>query len=121
MRLLADMHMSPHTVDFLRSSGHDALRVNEVLSARATDEEIIDWAAQESRTILTQDLDFSALIALSGKAIPSVISLRLSSSRVDYVNALLEKVLPGLEQDVLEGVIIAVEDRRIRRRDLPIA
>ncbi|MGH8522787.1 MAG: DUF5615 family PIN-like protein [Gammaproteobacteria bacterium] len=55
MRLPADMHMSPHTVDFLRSSGHDAVRVNEVLSARATDGEIIDWGAQERRTILTQD------------------------------------------------------------------
>ncbi|MGH8602949.1 MAG: DUF5615 family PIN-like protein, partial [Gammaproteobacteria bacterium] len=47
----------------MRSSGHDAVRVNEVPSARATDEEIIDWAAQESLIILTQDLDFSALIA----------------------------------------------------------
>lgn len=121
MRLLADMHISPHTIAFLRSSGHDAVRVDEVLSAGATDEEIIDCAAQDSRTILTQDLDFSALIALSGKVIPSVISLRLSSSRIDFVNALLEKVLPGLEEDVLDGVIIAVEDRRIRRRELPIA
>ncbi len=88
------MHISPPTVDFLRSFGHDAVRVDEVLSAGATDEEIIDWAAQDRRTILTRDLDFSAPIALSGKATPSVISLQLSSSRTDLVNAGLEKVLP---------------------------
>ena len=59
-------------------------------------------------------------IALAGKSVPSLISLRLSSSRVEYVNTVLQKVLPGLEQDVLAGMMIAVEVQRIRRRPLPV-
>jgi len=58
---------------------------------------------------------------LSGNKAPSVISLRLSSSRIEYVNDVLQKVLPALEQDVLDGAIVSVEDSRVRRRRLPIA
>ena len=86
----------------------------------AADTVIVDRAQSEGRAILTQDLDFSAIVALSGKRTPSLICLRLASSRIEHVNALLEEVLPHLEQDVKDGVIVAVTDDRIRRRRLPL-
>ncbi len=120
MRLLADMHVSPRTVDFLRSVGHDVLRVTEVLPPTAADQTIIARAIEDNRVILTQDLDFSAAIALAGRGVPSLISLRLSSSRIEHVNDVLERT-PAIERDVEEGMIVAVEDHRIRRRRLPIS
>lgn len=121
MRLLADLHIAPRTVGFLRSLGHDVVRVNEILPVTAADEEILTRAIDDRRVVLTQDLDFSALIALSGKNFPSLISLRLRSSRIEFVNALLERILPTLEDDLLRGMIVSVEDERIRRRPLPIS
>ena len=64
MRILADLHISPRTVDWLREAGHDAVRVNDALHPRATDAEIVDEAARSGRVILTQDLDFSAIVAV---------------------------------------------------------
>jgi predicted nuclease of predicted toxin-antitoxin system len=121
MRLLADLHISPRTVQFLRSLGHDVTRVNEILPPTSNDQTVVKQAAQDTRAILTQDLDYSAIIALSGAKTPSLISLRLSSSRIEHVNTVLEKILPQIEQDVLSGMIITVEDSRIRRRSLPIS
>jgi len=121
MRLLADLHISPRTVEFLRSLGHDVIRVNSILPITSSDISIVAYATNEQRIILTQDLDFSAIIALLGSKLPSLITLRLSSSRIEYVNAVLEKNLPMLEQDVLAGMIVTVEDDRIRRRSLPIS
>jgi len=121
MKLLADLHISPRTVTFLRSLGHDVVRVNEILPVTASDDIIVGQAAQEGRTVLTQDLDLSAIIALAGAKAPSLITLRLFSSRIEYVNALLQRVLSTLEQDVLAGMIVTVEDNRIRRRPLPIS
>lgn len=121
MRLLADLHISPRTVSFLRSLGHDVVRVNEILPTTATDQEIILKAIAESRIILTQDMDFSALIALRGSKVPSLVSLRLSSSRVEVVSSVLEKILPTIEKDLLDGAIVTVEDTRIRRRRLPVS
>jgi hypothetical protein len=50
-----------------------------------------------------------------------VISLRLASSRVEKVNALLQVVLPRLEPDVRAGAIVTVDEHCVRRRALPIA
>jgi hypothetical protein len=49
-----------------------------------------------------------------------LISLRLSSSRIEFVNTILERVLPLVERDVAAGAIVTVEDSRIRTRRLPI-
>lgn len=121
MRLLADLHIAPRTVEYLKSLGHDVVRVSQVLSPTSPDHEIIAYAAGDRRAILTQDLDFSAEIAISGQAYPSVVLLRLSSSRIETVNAVLSDVLPALEQDVRDGALITVEDQRVRRRRLPLS
>jgi predicted nuclease of predicted toxin-antitoxin system len=120
MRLLADMHIAPRTVSFLRSLGHDVVRVDELLLPSAADDAIVAAATHDGRHILTQDLDFSASVALSGRTGPSVISLRLSSSRVERVNTVLQEVLPGLEKVLVEGAIVTVQDGRVRFRRLPV-
>jgi predicted nuclease of predicted toxin-antitoxin system len=120
MKLLADMHIAPRTIRFLQSLGHDVVRVDEVLSPTASDAAIVTAAIREGRNIITQDLDLSAIVALSGRTVPSVISLRLSSSRVERVNAVLEEVLAAVETDLLQGAMVTVQDGRIRCRRLPV-
>ncbi len=110
MRLLADLHISPLTVELLKSLGHDVVRVSEILPTNASDEVIVQRARQDSRIILTQDLDFSRLIALSGQMSPSLISLRVQSSRIEPVNRLLSRVLPDLNAEGLDASIVTIED-----------
>ena len=120
MKILADLHISPITIHFLRDLGHDAIRINEILPSNSSDKTIVEKAKKEQRVIITQDLDFSEIISLSGKKSPSLISLRLSSSRIEYANKRLKEVLPKIEHDVEKGSIIVVEDSRIRLRSLPV-
>ena len=120
MRIIADMHIAPSTVQHLTTLGHDAVRVDEVLPKAAADREIVAWAVNHGRIVLTQDQDFSEIIALSGARQPSLINLRLSDSRVESVNRVLESALPQLEDCVESGLIATVEDSRIRVRRLPI-
>ncbi len=79
MKLLADQHISPRTVDFLCGLGHDAIRVVDRLPSDASDREILEVARREGRVVLTQDLDFTGLIALREPAGPSLVILRLGS------------------------------------------
>jgi len=120
MKILADIHISPITVHFLQNLGYDAIRVNEILPSNSSDKTIVETAKKQRRVIITQDLDFSEIISLAGKKSPSLVSLRLSSSRIEYVNKRLEEVLPKIEYDVEKGSIIVVEDSRIRLRSLPV-
>jgi predicted nuclease of predicted toxin-antitoxin system len=121
VRLLADLNVARRTVDFLRSLGHDVVRVGEMLAVTVSDAEIVEAAVREIRTILTQDLDLSAIVALSGRTKPSVVSLRLSSSRVEVVNERLAEVLATIEHEVESGAIVSVEDARVRSRTLPVS
>ncbi len=120
MKLLADLHISPRTVEFLRTLGHDVARISEIMPHDAGDQAVVAGAARQHGVILTQDLDFSGIIALAGREHPCIISLRLSSSRIEHVNAVLQKVLPTVESDLAAGAVVSVEDTRIRLRRLPI-
>ncbi len=121
LRLLADMNISPKTVDALRKRGWDIVRVSQLLPVNASDQEILDLARQEGRVVVTQDLDFSALLALEGYHQPSLITLRLSGADLETVTQKLLELLPQLEQVLQEGCAVTVEDTLVRVRRLPIA
>lgn len=119
-RFLANMNISPKTVAALRQQGKDIVRVSELLPVNAPDQEILQLARREDRVVVTQDLDFSALLALGGYGRPSLITLRLSVSDPEAVTRRLLEVLPQVEQRLREGCAVAIEDVAVRVRQLPI-
>jgi predicted nuclease of predicted toxin-antitoxin system len=76
INFIADVHLSPITVNQLKINGYKVVRVTDFLPPNSPDDQIIELARKRKSVILTQDLDFSALIAQSGKSLPSVVSLR---------------------------------------------
>ncbi|MBI2684796.1 MAG: DUF5615 family PIN-like protein [Acidobacteria bacterium] len=66
MKFLADRGLSEATVRFLRDSGHDATHQRERGLHRLPDVAIMEKAAAEGRIVLTLDLDFGELHAISG-------------------------------------------------------
>ncbi|NET55295.1 MAG: hypothetical protein F6K47_03605 [Symploca sp. SIO2E6] len=120
IRLLADMNISPQTVTFLQQQGWEIIRVSEVLPATTPDSDILEFAHREEWIILTQDLDFSTLLALGGYNQPSLITLRLPASDPDTVNQKLMEVLPGIEDVLEEGCAVTIQDTAVRIRKLPI-
>jgi predicted nuclease of predicted toxin-antitoxin system len=77
-------------------------------------------AITEGRAILTADLDFGRIVALSREALPSVITFRLGDMRPITVNSVLASVLEKLEPDLATGVLVSIDDRAVRVRRLPI-
>lgn len=120
MRLLADVHISPRTVEYLNAAGHDVVAIHSVLPADSPDRDIVRMATELDRAVLTQDLGFSGILASTRASKPSLVSLRLSRPLVDNVNLRLRQVLPALEDAVAKGVIATVEDDRVRVRTLPL-
>lgn len=96
------------------------IRVSDVLPATAPDHEILEFARQENRIVVTQDLDFSMLVALGRYSQPSLITLRLSRADPNIVTRRLLEILPQLEQQLREGCAVTVEDENLRIRGLPI-
>ncbi|MBA7509498.1 hypothetical protein ES705_01449 [subsurface metagenome] len=120
MKFIADIHISPQTVKSLTDKGYKIKRVTEFLKPNAKDEKILDLALREGSAIITQDLDFSALLAKRGVNKPSVITLRVNMTKPANITEILERVLPQIESEINKGSIIIVEEGRIRIRKLPI-
>ncbi|QLE57701.1 DUF5615 family PIN-like protein [Nostoc sp. TCL26-01] len=120
LRFIADVHISPLTVIALQQQGYDILRTTDLLPATAPDSDILELARVENRVIITQDLDFSMLVALGKYDQPSLITLRLSSAKPDVVTQRLLEVLPQSEQELREGSALTIEDYSVRVRKLPI-
>lgn len=121
MRFLADVGVAQRIVEWLIERGHEARHLSEEQLHRLPDEDIFEKAARERRILLTFDLDFPEIVALSGSVEVSVVLFRLVNTRVDFVISRLAAVL-DTSGAVLEagGVIIIVEDTRHRIRRLPI-
>jgi predicted nuclease of predicted toxin-antitoxin system len=120
VKFLADMNLSPFTVSILRHKGYDVIRVSSVLAPSVSDDRILSFARREGYVILTEDLDFSALLAVNGYDKPSVVTLRLSFSDPETVAERLVQVLPRCMPALHEGAIVVVDDRAMRIRGLPI-
>ncbi len=75
---------------------------------------------QDSRVLLTFDLDFGDILALGVLDKPSVIIFRLGDERADSVNRRLATVLAERIVELEAGALILVEDTRYRVRKLPI-
>lgn len=87
---------------------------------RMEDPEIAAKARSEERIVLTFDLDFGEIMALSGNASPSVILFRMRNQTPRVVTPQLLQVIRECEAQLLAGAFVTVEDQGYRLRRLPI-
>ena len=120
MKFLVDMPLSPTVAKWLRDQGHDAVHASDIGLFRAPDTEIMERAKNENRTILTADLDYPHLLALSKASEPSVILFRDGNWSDADVHERLRTILASLTEAEIVDSIIVVERERIRRRRLPL-
>lgn len=120
LKFIADIHISPLTVKALQNKGYDIVRITDKLPATASDKEIIQLAHNEKAVIITQDLDFSAIVAQSNLNGPSVVSLQVADAKPTIITRILITMLPLIEADLIEGAIISIDEKEYRIKKLPI-
>ena len=84
------------------------------------DNEIFKKAQIENRIILTVDLHFSNIAAANKMKLPSIITFRLSNKNWESLAFHLSLALERYSNELIEGAIISVGDKKIRLRKLPI-
>ena len=120
LRFLANMNISPETVKVLQEKGLDIIRVSQILPVTSSDAEILDFARRENRVVVTQDLDFSALLALGGFDRPSLITMRMTVSDPEAITQKLLELLPEIQDMLAKGCVVSVDDYSFRIRWLSI-
>ena len=107
-------------VEWLRAEGHDATHLREENLQRMPDQDVFHKAATESRILLTFDLDFGEILALSGERNVSVVLFRLHNTHTAHVIERLKITIEEAKVILESGSVVVVEERRLRARRLPL-
>jgi predicted nuclease of predicted toxin-antitoxin system len=120
MRILIDMNLSPAWSAFLNAHDIAAVHWSNVGPAFASDADIMRYAVEFDYYVMTNDLDFGSILAVTRGGKPSVIQIRsddLSTARIGRaVIAALRQSVAHLE----ECALLAIDPNRVRIRLLPL-
>lgn len=120
LEFLANMNISPLTVEKLREHGWNIIRVSEIMDKKSPDLEILAYAREHNKVIITQDLDFSRLLAVGRYSKPSVINLRLEIANPDRVANRIIDVVTAMEEELKAGLVVSVDETTARYQNLPL-
>ncbi len=86
----------------------------------AEDREILTWALENRRAIVTLDADFHAELALTGACKPSVIRLRIQGLNGPTCARLIDALANEYDSALDRGCMISVKEHMVRLRWLPV-
>ena len=107
-------------LNVLEGYGYEGVHAHQIGKHCATDSELLEIARREKRVVITADLDFPRLLALSSAAGPGLVLFRGGNYSDIEMCDLLERVLKEVSVEVLEKSICVVDKRRIRVTQLPL-
>lgn len=120
MKLIVDMNLSPRWADVLADAGFGATHWTSVGAHNAPDSEIMAYARTNDYVVLTNDLDFSAILAATHGDKPSVVQVRADDVSPDAIGKQVIVALRQMSSELEEGALLTVDPNRTRLRVLPL-
>ena len=118
MRLLLDGNLPEFWQVELTAAGFDVVAWRSFADPRASDSEIIDWAATNECVVVTQDLDFGQPAGVL--SVPSVVIVRSRKARPNQSPSELAWVLRRWEPALEQGALLVLDPDNHRVRMLPL-
>ena len=118
--ILLDQGLPRSAASLLRDEGWDVLHTGDIGLSRSTDRQILEFARNEQRVIITLDSDFHTILALTNASTPSVIRIRLEGLRGPDLALLIKRIWPRVEPQVKKGAMVTVTESGIRIRNIPV-
>jgi len=119
MKFLIDENISPKVAEELRKLGYDAIHVREVRLKGHTDEEIMTFAKNKGRVVLTLDIDFADIRNYPLGTHSGIIRLKIKSASSKRILDCLKSQLPEIMNHPLEAGALVVTNCRVYRIKLP--
>ena len=120
MRLLIDMNLSPRWVHRLSEAGIEAVHWSTLGAANALDVEIVAFARSNNYVVLTHDLGFGTILAVTQGEKPSVVQIRSEDVSPDVIGKPVVNALRQMTAELDEGALLTIDPGRTRLRLLPL-
>jgi len=120
MKILVDMNLSPSWVDFLIINDIEAVHWSHINSPDAPDTEILTYAKLNDFSILTNDLDFGFILAITRGKKPSVIQMRAGVLGPDKIGGIVVSAINLLAVDIDRGALVTIDQNKTRVTLLPL-
>ena len=120
MKLLVDMNLSPSWVGRLARHGFEAVHWPTIGAATAPDDEILAWANEHYFVVITNDLDFSAILAAGGVDGPSVVQIRTQDLLSESAVSIVANALEAHRENIERGALLSIDEGGTRVRMLPL-
>jgi predicted nuclease of predicted toxin-antitoxin system len=116
LKFLLDVHIGTTIAHALSTRGHDVVRAGDA-HADWSDADLLRFAVEDDRILVTEDRDFSDLIFRRGAFAPvSVLYLRCAPEKQPLMP---DRILLVLENVQLEGHMVVVQPAAFRLRPFP--
>jgi predicted nuclease of predicted toxin-antitoxin system len=120
VKLLVDMNLSPSWVERLAGYGVEAVHWSTIGTATAPDVEILTFANEQHFVVITNDLDFSAILAAGAGDGPSVVQLRTQDLLSENAARIVVRALEAHGEDIERGALLSIDEAGTRVRVLPL-
>ena len=120
MKILIDMNLTPLWREPLEIAGHQALHWSEVGKPDDEDETLMKWALANGYVVLTHDLDYGALLFMTGASGPSVIQLRSGDVSPEALAGVVLDALKEAAPEIESGALLTIYSNRHRLAILPL-
>jgi predicted nuclease of predicted toxin-antitoxin system len=113
MRILIDMNLSPKWSLVLKDAGIESVHWSDLGPATTPDPEIMEIAATNNLTILTNDLDFGIALASALRTKPSVVQIRSNDLRPTSIGKQVSQALNQMKEELeMEPSFLSIRGER---------
>ena len=116
MKLLLDENLSPQHAIWLREQGHDAVAVLEVGLSGAPDDDVLRFAVDNGRALMTLDADFANVIRFPPEQTRGVVRLKVHPATEDQIRAAISRALLFIHNIDISARLVVVDGEKIRIR-----
>ncbi|MEM8930226.1 MAG: DUF5615 family PIN-like protein [Acidobacteriota bacterium] len=120
MRFVLDMNLSPEWVEYLEQRGHDVAHWAQVGDPKADDTVVAAWGRGNDAVVVSHDLDFGRILALTHAQGPSVIQFRNQPLLPEDAGEAFIEMIAACDEALERGAIVTFDGEAWRAKILPL-
>jgi predicted nuclease of predicted toxin-antitoxin system len=113
------MNMACRWAEALASRGIATVHWAEIGPGNAPDTDIMDYAKNNGYVVLTNDLDFGTILALTNATAPSVVQIRAADVRPESLLEPVVNTFGKFSVDIEKGALVTIDTNKARIHILP--